>query len=106
LTTAQLHPDGLIFGIGTSDSQVQIWDLKKQKNVTDFQLDAGPIQVKPYGISMVGNREMEYSGNRKVENSLAFFFPLFLTIITLQIAKGNNKHLSFKGDVFIHGILW
>lgn len=43
LTCAKFHPDAMIFGTGTTDSVIKIWDLRSKTNLANFAGHSGPI---------------------------------------------------------------
>jgi len=43
LSTVRFHPDGLLFGVATSDNGINIFDIKTQKNVANLEEHKGKV---------------------------------------------------------------
>ncbi|KAI8363235.1 WD40-repeat-containing domain protein [Mortierella sp. GBAus27b] len=44
-TSASFHPDGLLFGTGTAESTVKIWDIRTKDTVASFEGHVGAVKT-------------------------------------------------------------
>ncbi|KAF8977323.1 hypothetical protein BGZ46_007477 [Entomortierella lignicola] len=47
-SSAAFHPDGLLFGTGTSDSIVKIWDVRTKEAAASFEGHAGAVKTMTF----------------------------------------------------------
>ncbi|CAL8263991.1 unnamed protein product [Lota lota] len=90
LTCAQFHPDGLIFGTGTADSQIKIWDLKERTNVANFPGHSGPVTSIAFsenGYYLVKSLVFDQSGT---------YLAVGGTDIRVYICKQWSEVLNFS----------
>ncbi|KAG0267246.1 Pre-mRNA-processing factor 19 [Mortierella polycephala] len=47
-SSAAFHPDGLLFGTGTADSAVKIWDVRSKEAVASFEGHTGAVKTMTF----------------------------------------------------------
>jgi pre-mRNA-processing factor 19 len=95
-TRVQFHPDGLILGAGTSDSNVRIFDIKFQKNVATFKGHSGRLT----GLSFSENGYYLASGD---EHGMVKLWDLrklanFHTISSSDLSFISNLSFDSSGS--------
>jgi pre-mRNA-processing factor 19 len=95
-TRLQFHPDGLILGAGTSDSNVRIFDIKSQKNVATFKGHTGRLT----GLSFSENGYYLASGDEQGTVKLWDLRKLanFHTITSQDLAFISNLSFDSSGS--------
>uniref|UniRef100_A0A6Q2XX46 Pre-mRNA-processing factor 19 n=1 Tax=Esox lucius TaxID=8010 RepID=A0A6Q2XX46_ESOLU len=92
LTCAQFHPDGLIFGTGTADSQIKIWDLKERTNVANFPGHSGPVT----SIAFSENGYYLATGGKTWLNKSGTYLAVGGSDIRVYICKQWSEVLNFS----------
>ena len=97
VTTGALHPDGLIYAVGTVDGKLLLWDFKSQKlastlavpETTGTQLTSIVFSNNGYHVATLGNNGKLYFWDLKKQAVLK----------TMEVAEGGGKIESMAFDV-------